>query len=256
MHCIFITKVSNVFAPQNLFSVIRSRAGCSDNPTVVQARAALRAITCNELIQSSSKSKNCETVSLEFLLPSLPVSCPPSRDSTDGNVEVLSDLRASEILLPESLAEHQPVEVSHDAYAYVAGYNIRRFVTCRQCIACLISPSVRTPFIKNKSFTNCTLYDPVPPVICEVEKMKCKVFSLLNDHVPHLVKLSCVLLSHPEISCLFNFDFVHEHCRNHVQQVLLASFCRFFIRVFCMRRTESIKTHRQQSLKKFKKLVQ
>lgn len=252
--CIFVYFC--IFPFQNVFSALRSRGGFNDNPTVVQAHAAIRAITCNELLQSTSTSKNCENVDSKFLLPSLPV---VTLSDSQKQTETVDDTPVPELPVystneQSSSESSQPTDVHYDAYAYVAGYTIRRFITCSQCKTALLSPTVRTPFIEAKCYSGCTLQDPVNALTNDVMAMEVKTLCLL-DQVAHLEGVSKIILERPEISCLFYFDFIHEKCRKSVQDLLLNAFCRFFIRVFCLRKNEKMKTSKKQTLSKFKKLV-
>lgn len=232
-----------------MFSAIRARGGYNDNPTVAQARAALRAVTCNELIKSTSASKNCETTDMDFLLPTLP----PKEVSTSF-VESNEPEPVDEI--PEVLSGiiDDVTPIHRDAYAYVTGHTIRRFITCKTCLDALISPTVQTPFVRNKSYVGCVLFDPIQPVVEEVECLKVKAFAFL-DQVAHLDGIVAKMKSHVDIRNMFLFDFLHHGCREAVQKVLLTCFCSFFVKVFCLRKCENIKTHRMQTLKKMKKLV-
>lgn len=221
-----------------MFSVVRSRGGFNQNPTLIQSCAALHAITCNRLITTTSSKTNCERLDLDYLLPKVPepvTPCPvPVEDIpaiTDPTIPGWTcDLDAepsSSIPLPVS-----DVPMDRDAYAYVAGYSIHRFIKCTSCQQSLLTSMIRRPFIKEKMYEGCILYDPIDALVDEVEKLKVKVFVFL-EQVPHLDKIHEKLLDHPEISCLFHFSFIHIQCQPKVKYELLKNFCLFFIKVFC-----------------------
>lgn len=237
---------------QNTFSIIRSRAGCSDNPTIVQARAALRAITCNEILKPTSSGSNCETQDVQYLLPSL-----PSSSSSTGGYASLSFIPEVEIPIPQVLVYDKSADIddTNDAHVYIVGHTVRRVIKCPICLIALTHSSTENQFIKGKSFEGCRLCDPVDEVVSDFEKMKVIVNCILS-RIPHSPNLSATILQHSDINKLFCFSSVHDPCRQRVQSLLLKSFCCFLIRVFCTRTNENLKSHRQQTLKKYKKIMQ
>lgn len=153
------------------------------------------------------------------------------------------------------LDENIELLLSDSAVTYVAGHIIRRYVTCATCLSALIKETMSTSFIVAKCYSaNCFMFDPNPQVMQHVETMQNKSMTILNQ-VPHLFNLSEIIVNHPEVSHLFHYDFIHENCRQSLQSLLLNGFAKFFIRTYCTRKNETLKTNRQQTLKKLKKLV-
>ena len=115
------------FSFQNMFSLIRGRGGHNDNPTTVQAKAALRGVVCNNIIRSTSKGQNCEDVELHFLLPSIPAE-PANTESSDDDKEILHSV--TEALAKDEFDVDLDANVD-EASSYVTGhaaFNVSFFV--------------------------------------------------------------------------------------------------------------------------------
>lgn len=160
-----------------------------------------------------------------------------------------------EIPHPILTSNETDIDGTTDAYAYVIGHTIRRFIKCPTCLDSLLHRETKSHFIQLKTFEGCSLADPVQSVVVDFQHMKSLVFSILS-HTPHLANLSAHIVSDSRVKRLFCFSFVHSACRLSVQEILIKASCAFYIRVFCTRTNEKIKSSRQQTLKKFKKIVQ
>jgi hypothetical protein len=152
------------------------------------------------------------------------------------------------------ISTNSNLNADHDAYAYVTGYIIRRFISCDTCKAALTKSSIRTPFINIKCYDGCVLFDPVDDVTNDVDLLKNRAFAFL-EQVAHIDKVSAHLQKHTDIQDLFDLKFIHSSCQSAVKSILLKSFCNFFIKVYCLRRTQSLTNHKQQTINKYKKLI-
>lgn len=192
---------------------------------------------------------------MEFLLPHQQSTEQP--DSSQGIALNSVDLDADDDndFPTESLSTSMVTESAHhEAYGYVAGYHIRRFIKCENCVAQLLGSSENV-FVSQKLFNNnCTLYNPCDAIVTESEIMQVKVFSLL-DQIAHHHNVSEIIRNHSEIKILFNFPFLHENCRLLVQNILLKAYSSFFICVYCKGKHAQLKCNSQQSRKKFRKLI-
>ena len=145
------------------------------------------------------------------------------------------------------------IDAHHKAYAYVAGHYLRRFITCPECLSKLFS-SQKNLFIDNKLYNkSCNLCNPCSDLVADVELLKVKCFSLL-DQVAHHDNVTTLICSHTEISTLFNFDFIHEKCRKSVQDTLTQTFVKFFVKQYCKHKNNKILQIKRKTEKKIKKL--
>lgn len=244
---------------QNTFSVIRGKGGFNDNPTMVQARSALRLVTCNNLIKANSIGRNCEDTSLEYLLPTLPSEPEANTGDAPGpstSFQPVIPARTSVDDVIDSIVQSGDVNtIDDDAYSYITGYNIRRTIKCKTCISALTKPYSDTGFIRHKTFEGCALFNPIDAITRDVLEIKTTVFSLLPK-IGHYDNLSKFLVSYEPFSNHFNYEFLHPNCKEAVHTTLLEAFCKFFIRVYCLRKNEVLRSNKQQSLKKYQKLVQ
>lgn len=227
-----------------MFSVIRSKGGHNDNPTVTQARAALRTITCNNLIRTPSTGTNCERTDIEFLLPSIP-KCLNS-DTTDCNEEPL---------ITEAMEfDNVDIDKDQDVSAYVTGHAIFRLVKCKECNLQLCENIANDKFIQFKTYSdNCKLKQPREEVVSDVIAMKNYVFGILS-RVAHHTNVSEIISHNQCVDSLFCYSFISESCRLHLQTILKQFFIKFFIKVYCKRKQETISSMTQQKKKKYKKL--
>lgn len=278
-HIISFYKYFSSFPMQNMFATIRDRGGRTTNPIVSQARASLRAITCNELLHSASKRTNCDnSTNMPFLLPKLP---PTESASTPGEEVTSYDSSihayfnpssvssSSDPIVPPSSSTHSSVPFSsvslasvyssaptdYDVSAYICGAIVKRFVTCNMCRQQLSKES-SSGHIKNKCYNdNCTLIEPVNDLVNAFNKIRDSSFSLLKE-CAHLNNISKVLQEHPSITNQCDLSFIHNSkCRSNLNIELSENFCKFFIKVHCIRENQKRKSHKQQTLNKFKKLV-
>lgn len=237
-----------------MFSVIRSKGGHCSNPTTVQARAALRSITCNDLIKPSSR-KNCESTDFQFLLPRLPESSADSQKTGELSTFQTSDIeRETEVMESISLNDFRAPELKSEASIYVAGYFIHRFVLCPTCKSILTESNITSCFVKEKCFKSNELLQPKQYVIDDFNKMNWLSHIFLSQ-VSHLPDISSLMIAHPEIEPLFNFNLHSSTCKANTQRILLNACSKFFIKLFCKRTTESFKASKTQTLNKFKKLL-
>ena len=228
-----------------MFSVIRARSGHNDNPTVTQARAALRAIACNNLIRTSSAGTNCEDTNVDILLPAIPQTL--SDEETEDN----EDLFKIEDIEFDAIDLDKDVDVS----PYVTGHAINRLIECKECTAQLCDNSSNDSFISFKTYNDsCNLRKPRQEVVSDVISLKNYVFSIMS-RVAHHKNLSDIVSSNSCVNSLFFFSFISDSCRMSVQLKMKHYFIKFFIKLYCIRKQESISSMNYQKRKKYKKLI-
>lgn len=226
-----------------MFSLVRAKGGFNDHPTVIQARAALRSITCNRVVNTIAKNKNCEDYDLDFLLPSIKPLQKSSLPPTDIIVETTD------------YPEFSEYEV--EALKYVCGYMIYRFISCKLCKEKLIK-NTTSLYIQFKQYSNSSLCEAIDDVIHDAEVCKLYTFQLL-EQISHLPSCFEFILNYEKIVHLFNFPFLHnDDCKLNVQKVLQYHFVLMCTKTFCKRSNESFVTMSQQKKyeNKMKKLKQ
>ena len=242
-----------------MFSAIRRKGGYNDNPTVTQARAALKSIVSSEILSNAPEKSgtNCEPKTISFLLPS--VNSLVNFETEVSSYDSSETPEFSILDLPLELQEVTIVDESSSSdsqcYFYVGGYFLKRFIKCDDCRVKLSSQEPQTSFVKHKQFINCSLKDPIHDLVTDLKIAKEKVFLLLSQ-IAHLPNLVATISNHSELSNLFCYSFLSESCRNTIQKTLLVESCKFFIKLFCSRKNDNLKTKKKQQLNKFKKLLQ
>lgn len=156
-----------------MFSLIRGRGGHNDNPTTVQAKAALRGIVCNNMIKQTSKGQNCESTDLCFLLPSIPSEPDPENtESSDAENKELLDIMTKITLDDDRFDVDLDADVD-EATSYVTGHGIQRVILCDDCKKNLRKSSSCNSFMSHKTYDEtCQLYCPRDEVVSDVISLK------------------------------------------------------------------------------------
>ena len=233
----------SLFFIQNSFALIRARGGHNPHPTVDQAKAAVRALACNQILRPLHQSANCEpdpahppdnTSVMTETNDSL--SIPPNhishqhQESLPSHPEISIDFRQTDIYDQKDVVEEEILN-------YVHGSIIRRFVSCCACVKNMSANEVNN-LIKNKTISGCRMICPkLVPAITHIRNF---VFLSLPS-IGHLQNISSTLKTECEKLFDINFHFAHKQCAIALFDVLLLEIVKFFVRVYCKRRNEKMK---------------
>ena len=236
---------------QNTFSLIRARGGHNPHPNVEQARAAVRAVSSNQIMTSIRPNEsNCE----EDMEENVAVRINNISNRAEQSLQAPMSLSSEDAASPEFLSPilEIPVEfeagsllkmkdcVEQEVMNYIYGNIIFRFVDCAECREHMSDEESKSRLIVNKTLPHCHLVCPkLLPIINQIRNF---VLTFLPQ-IGHLPNISSILSQ--EFENLFfptcNFHFLHEQCRDRLHKVVLREVVKCFIRVFCKRKNEALK---------------
>ncbi|KAJ3634563.1 hypothetical protein MTP99_007515 [Tenebrio molitor] len=242
-------RVLNQDALENLFSLIRSGCGSSDNPTPVQFIGSLKTQVLNGLANQSLKNSNCEDDD-SHLLSNLRTFLTVENDSVSNEEEQFGitplpthdarcDVVASDVAAAVALGTTVTLSV-----AYVSGFIARRIVKevagCQSCVSCLCSSSLEAHnlFIVNKEWSDddTKLTYPSESLVVAVGVAVSLLENFLHEHKsrPHVLSTGVFhMKSH--------IDFSWVSCTNHREKIIdciLKGVARMGIPWWCNRQNQ------------------
>lgn len=213
---------------------------------MIQARNSIRSLSSNQLIQSLSKSRNCEEVDVE---PSV-IGITPKHSIDDVRKEKASCKDPADDILKDELhnfvwnsqdinnlaEDMHNIEILH----YVIGHILHRFVDCTYCLENMCCTEITSTLLKNKQYEDCHLVQhKMPKLISHLTQIQAFVLSSLPQ-VGHLPKISSILFSEIQDNLCIDFDFHSDSCRKELYKKLMLGIVQFYIRLYCKRTNDTL----------------